>query len=336
MPGKRLLLGASAHGFRPNPMVLPPSRTADATTSAGASVHRRRHIHLHRERRLLLDGHFAHRNRRRGAWLLALRVGLPHADRLFVGAPHRFWQRNTCRQHSCGIRGRQWRWVNAVPCLSFGYRFASLCKPSIIHPKRVDSRRGGAVACEPHRHLRARPDLLERCERRDDGVDALPAAGEPLQPVRGQERLVCRPDVHGPDEGPAGVGRRPQPGAAGCRAARRRPAEHASAAHLDDAHVVRGSAATATAIPSWGSTVAAPATTSETTATTSETTSTSESTSSTCNLQVYCGQRRSCCLFQRGRYHSFCDWHVRRLDGGKAGILCCTATFWSCTCRVRP
>jgi len=40
------------------------------------------------------------------------------------------------------------------------------------------------------------------------------------------------------------VGRRPQPGAAGWRAARRRPAEHDSAAHLDDAHVVRGSATT--------------------------------------------------------------------------------------------
>jgi hypothetical protein len=39
------------------------------------------------------------------------------------------------------------------------------------------------------------------------------------------------------------VGRRPEPGAAGWRAARQRPAEHAIAAHLDDAHVVRGSAA---------------------------------------------------------------------------------------------
>ena len=40
------------------------------------------------------------------------------------------------------------------------------------------------------------------------------------------------------------MGRCPQPGAAGWRAARRRPAEHASAARLDDAHAVRGSAAT--------------------------------------------------------------------------------------------
>ena len=38
------------------------------------------------------------------------------------------------------------------------------------------------------------------------------------------------------------MGRRPQPGAAGWREARR-PAEHASATRLDDAHVVRGSAA---------------------------------------------------------------------------------------------
>ena len=68
------------------------------------------------------------------------------------------------------------------------------------------------------------------------------------------------------------MGRRPEPGAAGWRAARRRPAVHASAAHLDDALVVRGSAAAittaltpsldtapVTAIPSWGSTVAAAA-----------------------------------------------------------------------------
>ena len=40
------------------------------------------------------------------------------------------------------------------------------------------------------------------------------------------------------------MGRRSQPGAAGWRAARRRPAEHDSAARLDDAHMVRGSAAT--------------------------------------------------------------------------------------------
>ena len=71
------------------------------------------------------------------------------------------------------------------------------------------------------------------------------------------------------------MGRRPEPGAAGWRAARRRPAVHASAAHLDDALVVRCSAAAittyttaltptldtapVTAIPSWGSTVAAAA-----------------------------------------------------------------------------
>ena len=68
------------------------------------------------------------------------------------------------------------------------------------------------------------------------------------------------------------MGRRPEPGAAGWRAARRRPAVHARAAHLDDALVVRGSAAAitaaltpsfatapVTALPSWGSTVAAAA-----------------------------------------------------------------------------
>ena len=38
------------------------------------------------------------------------------------------------------------------------------------------------------------------------------------------------------------MGRRPNPGAAGWRAARRRPAEHDSAAHLDDANMVRGCA----------------------------------------------------------------------------------------------
>jgi hypothetical protein len=41
------------------------------------------------------------------------------------------------------------------------------------------------------------------------------------------------------------VGHRPQPGAAGCRATRKRPAEHNSAAHLDDAHVVPVAAALA-------------------------------------------------------------------------------------------
>ena len=56
----------------------------------------------------------------------------------------------------------------------------------------------------------------------------------------------------------------------------------------------------------------------------------------TCNLQVYCGQRRSCCLFQRGRYHSFCDWHFIKLASGKAGILCCSKRPRCCTCRFRP
>ena len=57
-----------------------------AVAAAGFSVRRRRRIHLHRGVDLLLDGHVAHRNRRRGAWLHALRVGLPHADRLCVGS----------------------------------------------------------------------------------------------------------------------------------------------------------------------------------------------------------------------------------------------------------
>jgi MoxR-like ATPase len=58
-----------------------------AITASGASaVRRRRRIHLHRGGDLLLDGHVAHRNRRRGAWLHALHVGLPHADRLCVGS----------------------------------------------------------------------------------------------------------------------------------------------------------------------------------------------------------------------------------------------------------
>jgi hypothetical protein len=50
-----------------------------AVAAAGSSVRRRRRIHLHRGGDLLLDGHVAHRTRRRGAWLHALRVGLPHA-----------------------------------------------------------------------------------------------------------------------------------------------------------------------------------------------------------------------------------------------------------------
>ena len=44
------------------------------------------------------------------------------------------------------------------------------------------------------------------------------------------------------------MGRRPQPGGTGWRAARRRPAGHDGAAHLDDAHVVRGSAAATAAV----------------------------------------------------------------------------------------
>jgi hypothetical protein len=50
-----------------------------AVAAAGFSVRRRRRIHLHRGVDLLLGGHVAHRNRRRGAWVHALRVGLPHA-----------------------------------------------------------------------------------------------------------------------------------------------------------------------------------------------------------------------------------------------------------------
>jgi hypothetical protein len=66
-------------------------------------VRRRRRIHLHRGGDLLLDGHVAHRNRRRGAWLHALLVGLSHADRPVVGPRHRFWQRSRWRQHHGGI-----------------------------------------------------------------------------------------------------------------------------------------------------------------------------------------------------------------------------------------
>ena len=44
------------------------------------------------------------------------------------------------------------------------------------------------------------------------------------------------------------MGRRPQPGGAGSRAARRRPAEHDSAARLDDAHVVPVAAALAASV----------------------------------------------------------------------------------------
>ena len=70
-----------------------------AVAAAGFSVRRRRRIHLHRGGDLLLDGHVAHRNRRRGARLHALCVGLPHEDRLRMGSPHRFRQRCSCRQH---------------------------------------------------------------------------------------------------------------------------------------------------------------------------------------------------------------------------------------------
>jgi len=55
---------------------------AHAALAALAAVRRQRRIHLHRGGDLLLEGHVAHRNRGRGARLHALRVGLPHADRL--------------------------------------------------------------------------------------------------------------------------------------------------------------------------------------------------------------------------------------------------------------
>ena len=60
--------------------------TPESLSAATRSVRRRWRVHLHRGGDLLLDGHVAHRTRRRGAWLHALRVGLPHVDRLFVGA----------------------------------------------------------------------------------------------------------------------------------------------------------------------------------------------------------------------------------------------------------
>jgi len=66
-----------------------------AVAAAGFSVRRRRRIHLHRGVDLLLDGHVAHRTRRRGAWLHAQRVGLPHADRLFLGSRHRFLRQSS-------------------------------------------------------------------------------------------------------------------------------------------------------------------------------------------------------------------------------------------------
>ena len=53
-----------------------------AAQAAAALVRRRRRIPLHRGCDLLLEGHVAHRTRRRGAWLHALRVGLPHPDRI--------------------------------------------------------------------------------------------------------------------------------------------------------------------------------------------------------------------------------------------------------------
>ena len=53
------------------------------------------------------------------------------------------------------------------------------------------------------------------------------------------------------------MGRRPQPGGAGSRAARRRPAEHDSAARLDDAHVVPVAAASVAAATLASSAIAA-------------------------------------------------------------------------------
>jgi hypothetical protein len=77
--------------------------TPKSLSAATRSVHRRWRVHLHRGGDLLLDGHVAHRTRRRGAWLHALRVGLPHADRQVVGPRHRFRRQPSICQYCCDI-----------------------------------------------------------------------------------------------------------------------------------------------------------------------------------------------------------------------------------------
>ena len=97
---------SSAHAAHASP--ASPASSAH-TANAGSSVRRRRRIHLHRGGDLLLDGHVAHRNRRRGAGLHALLVGLSRANRPVVGSRHRFWLWTT-RQHHRGI---QFRWIRS-------------------------------------------------------------------------------------------------------------------------------------------------------------------------------------------------------------------------------
>ena len=76
-----------------------------AVAVAGFAVRRRRRIHLHRGCDLLLDGHVAHRNRRRGAWLHAQRVGLPHGSE----SRPRFWNLLLLLRRRLGRRRRRSR-----------------------------------------------------------------------------------------------------------------------------------------------------------------------------------------------------------------------------------
>ena len=89
MPGAAAAIAAAITAIATLVTAMPSRESTVAAAAlafeAAAAVRHRRRIHLHRGGDLLLDGHVAHRNRRRGAWLHVLRVGLPHADRLFVG-----------------------------------------------------------------------------------------------------------------------------------------------------------------------------------------------------------------------------------------------------------
>ncbi len=88
-------LALTATALTATALSLAPAAVAVAAAALAAAtfVRRRRRVHLHWGGDLLLDGHVAHRARGRGAWLHALRVGLPHADRLWRGSRHRFRQR---------------------------------------------------------------------------------------------------------------------------------------------------------------------------------------------------------------------------------------------------
>eukprot|EP00966_Prymnesium_polylepis_P081030 1877258-Prymnesium_polylepis.1 len=101
----------------------------------------------------------------------------------------------------------------------------------------MDARGDRPVAAKRDRRLRNSDNLLER---RAEGIVVrlpLPAGREPLRAVRGQEPLGFGPDVHGPDERPAGVGCGADVARARCGAARPGASRQGGTGGRDDAQL---------------------------------------------------------------------------------------------------